>query len=79
MSDERPPGDDTPLGLAPLLDENDAEWPQLMGRVHRSIARREMSSQAVEFSVEALTGVLLEYLKALASFLPGSGGRHRAD
>lgn len=79
MSDQPPPGDEAPLGLAPLLDEDDAEWARLMGGVHRSIARREMSSQAVEFSVEALAGVLVEYLKALASFLPGSGGRHRAD
>ena len=75
---DTPPDDDRPLGLAGLLDE-EAEWPQLMGRVHRSIQRRELSGQAVEFSLEALTGVLMEYLKAIASYLPGAGGRKRAD
>lgn len=72
------PPDEPPLGLAGLLDE-DVEWQHLMARVHRSIERRELSGQAVEFSVEALTSVLVEYLKALASFMPGSGGRNRAD
>ena len=73
-----PPADDRPLGLAGILDE-EAEWQRLMGGVHRSIERRELSGQAVEFSVGALAGVLVEYLKALASLLPGSGGRNRAE
>lgn len=77
MADQSP-GDDRPLGLASLLDE-EAEWHRLMSGVHRSIERRELSGQAVEFSVGALAGVLVEYLKALASLLPGSGGRNRAD
>ncbi|HUU36520.1 MAG TPA: mechanosensitive ion channel domain-containing protein [Vicinamibacterales bacterium] len=49
--------DEQPLGLAALLDE-EGEWQRLMARVHRSIERRELSGQAVEFSVEALGGVL---------------------
>lgn len=75
---ETPPDDDRPLGLAGILDEG-AGWQRLMGRVHRSIERRELSGQAVEFSVEALAGVLVEYLKALASFLPGAGEKNHAD
>ena len=77
MADESP-DDDRPLGLASILDE-EAEWQRLMSGVHRSIERRELSGQAVEFSLQALAGVLVEYLKALASLLPGSGGRNRAD
>ncbi len=77
MADESP-DDDRPLGLASILDE-EAEWQRLMSGVHRSIERRELSGHAVEFSVQALAGVLVEYLKALASLLPGSGGRNRAD
>ncbi len=77
MADEVP-GGDRPLGLANILDE-DAEWQRLMSGVHRSIERRDLSGQVVELSVEALGGVLVEYLKALASLLPGSGGRNRAD
>jgi hypothetical protein len=75
---DMPPVDEHPLGLAGILDE-EAEWQRLMAGVHRSIERRELSGQAVEFSVGALAGVLVEYLKALASFLPGSGGRNRAE
>lgn len=75
---ETPPDDERLLGLAGILDE-DVEWQRLMGRVHRSIERRELSGQAVEFSVTALTSVLVEYLKALASLMPGAGGRNRAD
>lgn len=75
---DMPPADERPLGLAGILDE-EAEWQRLMGRVHRSIERRELSGQAVELSVGALTVVLAEYLRALASFVPGSGGRNRAD
>ncbi len=77
MADESP-DDARPLGLASILDE-EAEWQRLMSGVHRSIERRELSGQAVEFSVQALAGVLVEYLIALASLLPGSGGRNRAD
>lgn len=75
---ETPQDDERPLGLAGILDE-EAEWQRLMGRVHRSIQRRELSGQAVEFSVEALASVLVEYLKALASLLPGSRGKSHAD
>ena len=75
---ERPPDEERPLGLAGILDE-EAEWQRLMARVHRSIERRELSGQAVEFSMGALAGALVQYLTALASFLPGSGGRTRAE
>ena len=78
MAEAPPPDDDRPLGLAGILDE-EVEWNRLMTRVHRSIERRELSGQAVEFSVQALAAVLVEYLEALASYLPGSGGRNRAD
>ena len=33
MSDEIPPGDDQPLGLAGLLEEDEAQWLRLMSRV----------------------------------------------
>ncbi len=75
---DTPPDGERPLGLAGILDE-EAEWHRPMGRVHRSIERRELSGQAVEFSMGALAGALVEYLKAIASFTPGSGGRNRAD
>jgi hypothetical protein len=65
-----PPDDDRPLGLAPFLDE-DVEFRALVGRVHRSIARREASAQA---------GVLVEYLRALFEAFGGRGrGGRRAD
>lgn len=70
--------DDEPLGLAGYLDE-EAEWQALMTRVHRSIARRELSGQAVELGVHGLSAVLLEYLKALAEIFGNAGGRRRAD
>lgn len=72
---EPPPGDDRPLGLARFLDE-EAEWRALMGRVHRSIARREASGQAVELTMQGLTGVVVEYLRALVeAFGQGRSGR----
>ncbi len=73
-----PPHDDRPLGLASALDE-DVQWQGLMSAVHRSIERRETSAQAVEFSVEALAGVLVEYLKAIVAAFSESGRRNRAD
>ncbi len=67
-----------PLGLAGFLDE-DAEWGRLMARVHHSIARRELSGQAVELGARGLTGVLLEYLRAIVDVCSGTGDRRRAD
>lgn len=83
MAEAPPPGapepvDDEALGLAGYLDE-DAEWQALMARVHRSIARRELSGQAVELGAHGLGAVLLEYLKALAEIFGNAGGRRRAD
>jgi hypothetical protein len=75
---EPPSPDDRPLGLAPLLDDG-GDWARLLSRVHRSIERRELSGQAVELSMTALASVLVEYLKALATLLPGTGGRIRAE
>lgn len=70
-----PPGNEPPLGLAGYLDE-EVEWRALMGRVHRSIARREASAQAVEFTMHGLAGVVVEYLRAcLDGFGRGRGGR----
>ena len=79
MADETPapaPGE-RPLGLAPFLDE-DVEVRALLGRVHRSIARREASGQVVELTMHGLTGVLVEYLRAIVEAFGGRGGR-RAD
>lgn len=75
-----PPGDDErPLGLAPYLDE-DVELRALIGRVHRSIARREVSGQAVELTMHGLSAVLVEYLKAIFEAFGGRGrGGRRAD
>ncbi len=67
-----------PLGLAGFLDE-EAEWAGLMTRVHRSIARRELSGQAVELGAHGLTSVVLEYLRAIFDVLGGTGGKRRAD
>lgn len=73
-----PPGDDErPLGLAPYLDE-DVEFRALIGRVHRSIARREVSGQAVELTMHGVAGVVVEYLRAIFEAFGGRGGR-RAD
>ena len=69
---------DEPLGLAGFLDE-DAEWSRLMTRVHRSIARRELSGQAVELGTHGFAGVVLEYLKAFFDMFGGTGGGRRAD
>lgn len=70
-----PPDDDRPLGLAGYLDE-EAEWEGLMGRVHRSIARREASGQAVELTMQGLTGIVIEYVRAIVeAFGSGRGGR----
>lgn len=78
MSDGRPPDDgDGLIGLAALLDE-DVEWQRLLGKVRRSIERRELSGQAVELGCEALTSVLVEYLKAVTTTTPVPGGRRRA-
>lgn len=66
------------LGLAGYLDE-DAEWSRLMARVHRSIARREVSGQAVELAATGMTGVVLEYLRALFTAFSGDKGSRRAD
>ncbi|MFN7977122.1 MAG: hypothetical protein U0P30_03240 [Vicinamibacterales bacterium] len=74
-----PVDDERPLGLAPYLDE-DVEFRALIGRVHRSIARREVSGQAVELTMHGLTGVLVEYLKAIFEAFGGRGrGGRRAD
>lgn len=83
MADPTPPPPPDPpepplLGLAEYLDE-DAEWSRLMGRVHRSIARREVSGQAVELAATGLTGVVLEYLRALIAAFTGEKGSRRAD
>ena len=69
---------DEPLGLAGFLDE-DVEWHRLMTRVHRSIARRELSGQAVELGTHRFTGVVLEYHKAIFGVFSGTGGGRRAD
>lgn len=74
----RPPDSETPLGLAGFLEE-DVELTRLMGRVHRSIERRELSGQAVDFAAVGLTGVLLEYLKALFAVFSGGKGTRRAE
>lgn len=75
---ERPTGesgDDRPLGLAEYLDE-EVEWRALMGRVHRSIARRDAAGQAVEFTAHGVTGVVVEYLcAAVEAWGRGRGGR----
>ncbi len=73
-----PPDDERPLGLAGVLDE-EAEWSRLMARVHQSIARRELSGQAVELGAHGFTGVVLEYLKAIFEMFGGTGGGRRAD
>lgn len=80
MADETPPTEPTEpplMGLAGYLDE-DVEWSRLMTRVHRSIARREVSGQAVELVTTGFTGVILEYLRALFAAFSGEG-RRRAD
>lgn len=69
---------DESLGLAGFLDE-DVEWNRLMRRVHRSIARRELSGHAVELGTHGFTGVVLEYLKAFFETFGGTGGGRRAD
>lgn len=74
----RPPASETPLGLAGFLEE-DVEYTRLMGRVHRSIERRELSGQAVDFAAVGLTGVLLEYLRALFAAFSGKKGPRRAE
>lgn len=75
-----PPADDErPLGLAPYLDE-DVEFRALIGRVHRSIARREVSGQAVELTMHGVAGVVVEYLRAIFEAFGGRGrGGRRAD
>lgn len=80
MAEPPVPGEprDEPLGLAGFLEE-DVEWNRLMSRVHRSIARRELSGQAVELGTHGFTGVVLEYLKAFFELFGGSGGGRRAD
>jgi hypothetical protein len=80
MAEPPVPGEprDEPLGLAGFLEE-DVEWNQLMSRVHRSIARRELSGQAVELGAHGLTGVVLEYLKAFFELFGGTGGGRRGD
>lgn len=71
----RPPDGEIPLGLAGFLEE-EVEFTRLMGRVHRSIERRQLSGQAVELAATGLTGVLIEYLRALLSaFGAGKGAR----
>jgi len=72
------PRDDQPLGLAGFLEE-DAEWGRLMARVHQSIARRELSGQAVELGAHGITGVLMEYLRAIFEAFGGTGDRRNAD
>jgi hypothetical protein len=74
----RPSDGDPPLGLASYLEE-DVEFTRLMGRVHRSIERRELSGQAVDFAAIGLTGVLLEYLRALFAAFSGGKGTRRAE
>ena len=69
---------DEPLGLAGFLEE-DVEWQRLMTRVHQSIARRELSGQAVELGAHGFTGVVLEYLKAFLELFGGTRGGRRAD
>ena len=69
---------DEPLGLAGFLEE-DVEWQRLMTRVHQSIARRELSGQAVELGARGFTGVVLEYLKAFFELFGGTRGGRRAD
>lgn len=73
-----PPEGEIPLGLAGFLEE-DVEFTRLMGRVHRSIERRELSGQAVDFAAVGLTGVLLEYLRALFAAFSGGKGTRRAE
>lgn len=77
---EPPAGEprEEPLGLAGFLEE-DVEWHRLMTRVHRSIARRELSGQAVELAAHGVTGVVLEYLKAFFDMFGKTGGGRRAD
>lgn len=74
----RPADGEAPLGLAGFLEE-DVEYRQLMRRVHRSIERRELSGQAVDFAAVGLTGVLLEYLRALFAALGTRKGTRRAE
>jgi hypothetical protein len=81
MADQAPPGapdGERPLGLAGFLEE-DVESGRLMGRVHRSIQRRELSGQAVDFAAIGLTGVLLEYLRAIFGAFSGGKGTRRVD
>lgn len=74
-----PVDDERPLGLAPYLDE-DVEFRALIGRVHRSIARREVSGQAVELTMHGVAGVVVEYLRAIFEAFGGRGrGGRRAD
>ena len=69
---------DESLGLAGFLEE-DVEWQRLMTRGDQSIARRELSGQAVELGAQGFTGVVLEYLKAIFELFGGTGGGRRAD
>lgn len=78
MAEAGPPEDDRPLGLAGFLDE-DVEVRALLGRVHRSIARREASGHAVEFTMHGLTGVVVEYLRALFEAWGRKRGGTRAE
>lgn len=81
MADPTPPPESEPplLGLAGYLDEDEVEWSRLLARVHRSIARREVSAQAVELATTGVTGVVLEYLKAIFAAFSGDKGSRRAD
>lgn len=81
MADDTPlpdPAPETPLGLGEYLDE-ETEWTRFVAGVHRSIARRELSGQAVELGAQGLTGVMLEYLQAVVDVVGGTGGRRRGD
>lgn len=79
-----PPAQDPPdeplLGLAGALEEDgDEGLERLLGRVHRSIARRELSGQAVDLAAVGLTGVLLEYVRAIFEALGIGKGSRRAE
>ena len=76
MDDERPGGPEFPNGDEPDLEsEHDAvselagfslEDPEgLKGRVHRSINRRMLASQSLEFSLGILLQTCWDYLKAI--------------
>lgn len=82
MADSTPPTPEPEpplLGLAGYLDEEEVEWSRLLARVHRSIARREVSGQAVELAATGMTGVVLEYLRAIFAAFGGDKGSRRAD